>query len=365
MEAVLKSWCGESKKKVVEERKQKKAGEKRKQLSGVDELLEMSKKKPKTSQQNCETSDSSYRYATKNFLDASNVSYKKKDLRTTRWNEKLQKLVTTWNVFIAMAFSQGKIALKNLVKFDNHHINKANRYTMDTLAIVIPKPHVYRHLYCTHDRAEKQALGACCVRLEHNNDSLNELKSPPEELSGKLSTVFGVQQWQAKVIEVPQQKDGCSCGVFVNSFPRKTSDHDYDGLYFQMGKSNGHKWFKVGRKEGVDTFVEERDKFREQAVKVEETFGLAFMPWEGSTALWDKTGKSGMVAGITSRRGMITGITSRRGMITVNFNPLWHIDKDHGRWTACTSLGCGKGKSHFAFPEYEVWTDLKRDVAWF
>ena len=42
--------------------------------------------------------------------------------------------------------------------------------------------------------------------------------------------------------------------------------HDYDRLYFQMGKSNVHKWFKMGRKDGVDTFVEERDKWTRQSV---------------------------------------------------------------------------------------------------
>ena len=50
-----------------------------------------------------------------------------------------------------MAFGQEKISLKNSIKFDNHHVSKANKYSRTTLSIVIPNPHVYRHLYCTHE----------------------------------------------------------------------------------------------------------------------------------------------------------------------------------------------------------------------
>ena len=51
-------------------------------------------------------------------------------------------------------------------------------------------------------------------------------------------------------------------------------------------------------------------------------------------------------------------------MVAVNFNPLWHRDMDHFHWTACSSLGGARGKARFGFPEYHVWTDLQRDVAW-
>ena len=57
----------------------------------------------------------------------------------------------------------------------------------------------------------------------------------------------------------------------------------YGGLYFQMGKSNGGRWFKTARKKGVKNFASERAAFRKQAKQVEQLFELAFQPWEGSS----------------------------------------------------------------------------------
>jgi hypothetical protein len=51
-----------------------------------------------------------------------------------------------------------------------------------------------------------------------------------------------------------------------------------------MGKSNGHKWFKTGRKKGVKNFTFERALeralVRVHVKKVEELFPLA--PWRTS-----------------------------------------------------------------------------------
>ena len=66
----------------------------------------------------------------------------------------------------------------------------------------------------------------------------------------------------------------------------------------------------------------------------------------------------------TGRRSMGAGIVSRRGMVTINFNPVWHVDRDYFRWTSCSALGGGRGRARFGFPEYRVWFDLQRDVAW-
>ncbi len=62
-----------------------------------------------------------------------------------------------------------------------------------------------------------------------------------------------------------------------NNFKRKSGDHDFEGIYLQMGKSNGHKWFKTGRKQGVKNFTLERALFRVHLKKVEELFPLAFL----------------------------------------------------------------------------------------
>eukprot|EP00505_MAST-04D_sp_SCG-Rhode-Island_P006819 Stramenopile-MAST_4_protein_6819 len=61
-----------------------------------------------------------------------------------------------------------------------------------------------------------------------------------------------------------------------DGFDRKA--HAQRGLYFQLGKANGHRWFKTGRKPGVEAaaFVEPRRRFRDQARRVEECFAPAY-----------------------------------------------------------------------------------------
>ena len=144
-----------------------------------------------------------------------------------------------------------------------------------------------------------------------------------------------------------------SCWV---GFDRKA--HAQRGAYFQLGKANGHEWFKTGRKPGLEAaaFVQPRRRFRVQARRVEECFAPAYTGAYGKSIVGlDKSG----------RRSMGGGISSRRGMVTVNFNPLWHTDPDgRQRWTSCASLGGGRSQSRFGFAEYRLWIDLQRGVAW-